>query len=125
MSGAGRTGLGWWMLILPAFLLLVVFYVAPIAQVLTISVTEPETIMTFQLTEDTPSQVVLTGLVSSDAMSQLVDIQVAGDGRSITFMNKNTVEYLIQLAFLAYDEKSGDSFICDPQVINTPRPPTA
>ena len=90
-----------------------------------ISVTEPETIMTFQLTEDTPSQVVLTGLVSSDAMSQLVDIQVAGDGRSITFMNKNTVEYLIQLAFLAYDEKSGDTFICDPQVINTPRPPTA
>ncbi|MBR0658879.1 ABC transporter permease [Roseomonas oryzicola] len=30
------------MLILPAFLLLVVFYIAPIAQVLTISVTEPE-----------------------------------------------------------------------------------
>lgn len=90
-----------------------------------ISVTEPETIMTFQLTEDTPSQVVLTGLISSDAMSQLVDIQIATDGRSITLMNKNTVEYLIQLAFLAYDEKSGDNFICDPQVINIPRPPTA
>jgi putative spermidine/putrescine transport system permease protein len=37
-----RPGLGWWLLILPAFALLVVFYVAPILQVLAISVTEPE-----------------------------------------------------------------------------------
>ena len=42
MTAAGRPGAGWWWLILPAFLLLVVFYVAPIVQVLAISVTEPE-----------------------------------------------------------------------------------
>ena len=42
MSTAGRTGLGWWLLILPAFALLLVFYIAPILQVLAISVTEPE-----------------------------------------------------------------------------------
>lgn len=42
MSAAGRPGAGWWLLILPAFLLLVAFYVAPILQVLAISVTEPE-----------------------------------------------------------------------------------
>ncbi|MBR0678892.1 ABC transporter permease [Roseomonas eburnea] len=42
MSAAGRPGAGWWLLILPAFLLLVVFYLAPIVQVLAISVTEPE-----------------------------------------------------------------------------------
>lgn len=42
MSGAGRPGAGWWLLLLPALLLVLVFYVAPIAQVLTISVTEPE-----------------------------------------------------------------------------------
>lgn len=42
MTDAGRPGAGWWWLILPAFLLLVVFYVAPILQVLAISVTEPE-----------------------------------------------------------------------------------
>lgn len=42
MSAAGRPGAGWWWLILPAFLLLVVFYIAPIVQVLAISVTEPE-----------------------------------------------------------------------------------
>ncbi|MBB5691140.1 ABC transporter permease [Roseomonas alkaliterrae] len=42
MSGAGRPGAGWWLLLLPALVLVVVFYVAPIAQVLTISVTEPE-----------------------------------------------------------------------------------
>lgn len=33
---------GWWLLIAPAFLLLAAFYIAPIAQVLAISFTEPE-----------------------------------------------------------------------------------
>jgi putative spermidine/putrescine transport system permease protein len=42
MTAAGRPALGWWLLILPALLLLLVFYVAPILQVLAISVTEPE-----------------------------------------------------------------------------------
>jgi putative spermidine/putrescine transport system permease protein len=42
MTAAGRPGLGWWLLILPALVLLLVFYVAPILQVLAISVTEPE-----------------------------------------------------------------------------------
>jgi putative spermidine/putrescine transport system permease protein len=42
MSGAGRTGAGWWLLILPAFALLLIFYLVPILQVLTISFFEPE-----------------------------------------------------------------------------------
>jgi putative spermidine/putrescine transport system permease protein len=41
MTSASRTGLGWWLLILPAFALLLVFYIAPIMQVLAISVTDP------------------------------------------------------------------------------------
>ena len=36
-----RQDAGWWLLILPAFLLMTAFYVAPIAQVLAISFTEP------------------------------------------------------------------------------------
>jgi putative spermidine/putrescine transport system permease protein len=36
-----RRDSGWWLLILPAFLLMTAFYVAPIVQVLTISFTEP------------------------------------------------------------------------------------
>ena len=36
-----RRDAGWWVLLLPAFLLMTIFYLAPIAQVLTISVTEP------------------------------------------------------------------------------------
>lgn len=36
-----RQDMGWWLLILPAFLLMTAFYVAPIAQVLAISFTEP------------------------------------------------------------------------------------
>jgi putative spermidine/putrescine transport system permease protein len=42
VTAAGRPGLGWWLLILPALFLLLVFYVAPILHVLAISVTEPE-----------------------------------------------------------------------------------
>lgn len=37
-----RATFGWWLLILPAFLLLIGFYVAPIIKVLLISVTDPE-----------------------------------------------------------------------------------
>ena len=37
-----RRDAGWWALLLPAFLLMTVLYVAPIAQVLAISVTEPQ-----------------------------------------------------------------------------------
>ncbi len=42
MNASGRAGFGWWMLILPALLLVLAFYVAPIVQVLAISVSEPE-----------------------------------------------------------------------------------
>jgi putative spermidine/putrescine transport system permease protein len=42
MTAAGRPGIGWWLLILPALMLLLAFYIAPIVQVLAISVTEPE-----------------------------------------------------------------------------------
>ena len=42
MRPAGRSALGWWGLILPAFLLMTAFYVAPILQVLAISFTEPQ-----------------------------------------------------------------------------------
>jgi putative spermidine/putrescine transport system permease protein len=42
MTPAGQRQTGWWLLILPAFLLMTAFYVAPIAQVLAISFTEPQ-----------------------------------------------------------------------------------
>jgi putative spermidine/putrescine transport system permease protein len=42
MTASGRAGLGWWLLILPALVLVLAFYVAPIVQVLAISVSEPE-----------------------------------------------------------------------------------
>ena len=42
MTPRGRHAAGWWALIMPAFLLMTAFYVAPILQVLAISVTEPQ-----------------------------------------------------------------------------------
>lgn len=90
-----------------------------------ITIDQPDTEMTFELGADTASTIVVTGMVSSDSFSQLVNVRVNPDGRSVSVTNKNTVEYLIQVAVLAYDEKTGESFICDPQVINIPRPPVA
>jgi putative spermidine/putrescine transport system permease protein len=40
-AGGAQRNTGWWLLILPAFLLMTGFYLAPILQVLAISVTEP------------------------------------------------------------------------------------
>ncbi|PWS35772.1 ABC transporter permease [Falsiroseomonas bella] len=42
MAAAAQRQTGWWLLILPAFLLMTAFYVAPILQVLAISFTEPQ-----------------------------------------------------------------------------------
>ena len=42
MMRPGQRQTGWWLLILPAFLLMTAFYVAPILQVLAISFTEPQ-----------------------------------------------------------------------------------
>lgn len=42
MTASGRVGAGWWWLLVPAVALVLVFYVAPIIQVLIISFTEPE-----------------------------------------------------------------------------------
>ena len=39
---SGKPGIGWWLLILPALILVLGFYIAPILQVLAISVSEPE-----------------------------------------------------------------------------------
>lgn len=90
-----------------------------------ITIDEPDTEMKFELGADTASTIIITGMVSSDSFSQLVNVSVDPGGRFVTVTNKNTVEYLIQVAVLTYDEKSGESFICDPQVINIPRPPVA
>jgi putative spermidine/putrescine transport system permease protein len=42
MAAAAQRQTGWWLLILPAFLLMSAFYVAPIVQVLAISFTDPQ-----------------------------------------------------------------------------------
>ncbi|WP_235924660.1 ABC transporter permease [Roseomonas harenae] len=42
MTPKGRHAAGWWALIIPALLLMTAFYIAPILQVLAISVTEPQ-----------------------------------------------------------------------------------
>ena len=42
MTQSWRSEIGWFALIVPAFLLMTVFYIAPILQALAISFTEPQ-----------------------------------------------------------------------------------
>ena len=78
-----RTGLGWWLLILPAVVLLLAFYIAPIAQVLTISFSEPEPgLGNYErlLTSESVQRVILTTLricVITTALALLLGYAVA------------------------------------------------
>jgi putative spermidine/putrescine transport system permease protein len=65
MSRAAQGQAGWWLLILPAFLLMSAFYVAPILQVLAISFTDPQPgLQNYErlFTSDSVQRVVVTTL---------------------------------------------------------------
>jgi hypothetical protein len=80
------------------------------------------TMMTFQLGEDTPSSIYVTGVATSDALSQLETQPIEPGSRYVNVYNKGSVEYLMQVAILVYDSKFNTNFVCDPQVVNTPDP---
>ena len=80
------------------------------------------TMMEFVLGEDTPVSIKITGVSTSDAIGQLEPQPIEPGSRSINIYNKGSAPYLMQLAIVAYDSKFGTSFVCDPQIINTPVP---
>ena len=80
------------------------------------------TMMEFSLGSDTPTSISMTGVSTSDAIGQLEVQPIEPGSRTIYIYNKGSTAYLMQLAIVAYDEKFGVSFVCDPQVINTPDP---
>lgn len=80
------------------------------------------TMMVFELGTDTPLSITVTGVSTSDAIGQLETQPIEPGSRSISIYNKGSAPYLMQLAIVAYDSKFSTSFVCDPQVINTPDP---
>lgn len=88
-----------------------------------IIITERDTELTFTLSPDTPKDVVIETLVSSDARGQLGDSLLLSDGRSISVIVKNDAGYMMQIGLLLHDAKTRETIVCDPQVICRPRPP--
>lgn len=92
-----------------------------------IQVVESGVEMVFALSDSTSPTIKIVDFTSSDALGQLTGITINKiDQRSVTFTNKNTVPYLIQVAVVVSDSDSkheNANVICDPQIINTPVPP--
>lgn len=78
--------------------------------------------MVFDVSPDTPSELVITQLITSDALGQFGSAVIDPSRRRAAMQVKNTVAYLVQVALLMYNEKTGETLVCDPQVICRPPP---
>lgn len=76
----------------------------------------------FDVSADTPPELVIAQLVTSDALGQFGVAIIEPDGRRVAVQVKNTVAYLVQVALLLYNKKTGETVVCDPQVICRPPP---
>ncbi|UXI67858.1 hypothetical protein [Tahibacter amnicola] len=77
-------------------------------------------ILDFQLSKETPKDLVIESLISSDALQQLGEPLIDADRRRVQVENRNTAPYLMQLALVVRDNLTGEVIVCDPQVVNTP-----
>lgn len=78
----------------------------------------------FDVSSGTPAEMAIRQLITSDALGQFGSAIIEAGGRRAAVQVKNTVAYLVQVALLLYNEKTGETVVCDPQVICRPPPPT-
>ena len=91
-------------------------------------VVDPGLDMTISLTDATSATVFIGDFITSDALGQISTYEIAKDKRSVTFHNKNSEPYVITIVLMTYDtdeKHTNYGIVCDPQVINRPRPPQA
>ena len=81
----------------------------------------PATIV-YQLTEDTATHYEIVDIVTTDSKDQIDKIEVSGDKRKVTLINRNTARTLIYLTILVKDTRQNDDKLvnCDPQMTNVP-----
>lgn len=80
--------------------------------------------LTFSLSPESANYLI-EDLVTSDARDQFGVPEIAPSGREVSVDVRNSVTYLVQVALLLRDKESGDTVICDPQVVCRPPPHTA
>ncbi|MCQ4166515.1 hypothetical protein [Tahibacter harae] len=87
-----------------------------------ILVQEAKTLLTITLSPDTPQEIIIESLVSSDARGQLGTPTITNFSRSVEVVVDNSLPYIIQVGLILRDEKTGELIVCDPQVICRPPP---
>lgn len=86
----------------------------------TVSVTEPSTLLNFQLIDPTPATVRFNGIEQNQGTeSQFSDPSISLDGKQLTLCDANSVWGGIDVTLLF--SNGGDKFKFDPQVQNTPK----
>lgn len=87
-----------------------------------ILVQEAKTLLIITLSTDTPQEIVIDSLVSSDARGQVGPPRITNFARTVEVPVDNSAPYIIQVGVILRDEKTGELIVCDPQVICRPPP---
>ncbi|MGO1068523.1 hypothetical protein [Lysobacter sp. CA199] len=81
--------------------------------------------MSYIFEPQVPQRFQIINVLSSDSFKQIQNVQVAADGRSVSFLNLNSVQTLIFFTVLVRDNESNSIeatvISCDPQVGNDPQ----
>ncbi|WP_257387130.1 hypothetical protein [Tahibacter caeni] len=80
--------------------------------------------LTFSLSDESPNYII-EDMITSDARDQIGPFEIAPSGREVTVAVRNSVAYLVQVALLLRDKETGETVVCDPQVVCRPPPHTA
>jgi hypothetical protein len=87
-----------------------------------ILVLQAKAMLRITLSADTPQEVIIDSLVSSDARGQLGAPQITDFNRTVLVPIDNSAPYIMQIGLILRDEKTGEMIVCDPQVICRPPP---
>jgi len=89
-----------------------------------LSVTQPNTLVTFTLSSETAASITIVGADVSEGSDQIIDVTVQPGGRSITMTDLCTVAETIHI-FLQFSDSEGRgvngfTFEHDPEIDNVP-----
>ena len=90
-----------------------------------LKVTEPDTIINYQLIDPTPSDVRFKSLsIKPDDSDQFSIPSISGSGKLVTFSDANTAKAKFNIS-IKFTDKDQQEFIVDPEVDNDPKRLTA
>ena len=79
--------------------------------------------MVYQLSDATKQDLQITGIYTNDGRYQLGIPVIAADARSVSLINVNTQQMLIDVMLQVTDRRNAALIHADPQVLNEPEVP--